>query len=95
MQRKTKKIREVLNVNKELIKHLRSITNLSQIELAERVGVHQSLISKIENGSTPLQPEMEQKILSVFGSKGIGGQEVALLHSMFDSRKMKPIKKVN
>lgn len=84
----------MLNVNKELIKHIRSITNLSQMELAERVGVHQSLISKVENGSTPLQPEMEQKILNVFGLEAIGGQEIALLNSVFVSRKMSPVKRV-
>ncbi|QGQ47252.1 helix-turn-helix domain-containing protein [Metabacillus sediminilitoris] len=80
-------------MNTELIRHLRSITNLSQADLAKRVGVHQTLISKIEAGVIELQPHTEQKILSVFGTEGISGQDIALLHSVFESRKMKTVKK--
>lgn len=80
-------------MNHEFIRNVRLITNLTQKQLAEKVGVHDSLISKIENGSTPLQPELKNKILSVFGAKGVGGQEIALLNTVFESRKLKPVKK--
>lgn len=79
-------------MNKDLIKHLRIITNLSQQVLSEKVGVHQSVISRIESGETPLKPELEQKILSVFGAEGVSGQDIALLHSVFETRKMKQVK---
>ncbi|WP_226619765.1 helix-turn-helix domain-containing protein [Cytobacillus firmus] len=80
-------------MNKDLIKHLRSITNLSQTELADRVGVHQTIISRVESGTIPLHPKTEQALLRVFGEEGIGGQDIVLLHSIFESRKMKQVKK--
>lgn len=76
-------------MNKELIKHLRSITNLSQAELAKRVGISQSIISRVENGTIPMQLQTEQKILQVFVSEGVSVQDIALLHTIFESRKMK------
>lgn len=81
-------------MNKELIKHLRSIAgNLSQRDLAEKVGCDQSLISRIESGVTPLQPQMQFKILQVFSDNGISTQDVILLQGIFQSRKYKQVKK--
>ncbi|MDM5249634.1 helix-turn-helix transcriptional regulator [Lysinibacillus sp. G4S2] len=71
-------------MNKELIKHLRSITNLSQEELAERVGKHQSLISKIELGTAELTPQTQKAILNVFAEEGVGGLEIAVLNSVIN-----------
>ncbi|KOS67119.1 hypothetical protein AEA09_14800 [Lysinibacillus contaminans] len=82
-------------INKELIKHLRSIANLSQDELAKRLGVHQTLVSKIEAGLVELQPRTEQKLMNVFKAEGITPKDIALLQSVFTNRNMKitPIKK--
>jgi transcriptional regulator with XRE-family HTH domain len=80
-------------MNKELIKHLRFITNLNQTELAERVGVHQTLISKVEAGAIELQPKTEDKLLQVFNDEGITPQDIALLSSVFESKKMKKVRK--
>ena len=78
-------------MNKELI-HLRSIWDLSQAELAERVGVHQTIISKIEKGVTPLQHHTEKKLMEVFSFE-VGMQNIVLLNSVFEDRKMKTVKK--
>lgn len=72
------------DLNKELIKHLRSITNLSQEKLAERVGVHQSLISKIEKNVVELTPQTQQAILKIFAEEGVGGLEIGILNSVIN-----------
>ncbi|MGD6815495.1 helix-turn-helix domain-containing protein [Metabacillus sp. 113a] len=80
-------------MDKDLVRHLRSITDLSQAELADRVGVHQTLISKIEKGETFIQSKTVKALLRVFGEEGISGQDIVLLHSIFVNRKMKQVKK--
>ncbi|PWW20223.1 helix-turn-helix protein [Cytobacillus oceanisediminis] len=78
-------------MNVELIKYLRSITDLSQSELASKVGVHQSLISKIEKGIVPAQPETEFKIMQVFSDAGISTQDIVLLQGVFNNRRIKGV----
>lgn len=76
-----------------MIKHLRLLCGLSQAELGTRASLHQTTVGKLESGVLTLTKATEQKLLFVFAVEGIGGQEIALLHSVFESRKMKPVKK--
>ncbi|WP_369355889.1 helix-turn-helix domain-containing protein [Lysinibacillus capsici] len=71
----------------ELLKHCRQLALLTQTELAEMVGVHQTLIGKYEAGLHEVNPEMERKLKEVFASKGIKENEIALLSEIFNSRK--------
>jgi transcriptional regulator with XRE-family HTH domain len=80
-------------MNRDLIKHLRFISNMNQTELAERVGVHQTLISKVEAGLIEMQPQTEAKLMQVFNDEGITPQDIALLSSVFESKKMKKVRK--
>lgn len=80
-------------MNNELLRHLRQIAEYTQEEMALKVGCDRSLISKIEANVIPLQPHTEQKILKALGDAGISGAEIALLHTVFASRKMKTVKK--
>ena len=76
-------------MNPELLKHVRLICGYPQTELASIINVHQSLIAKMEAGTIPIQPETERKMLLAFAEKGIGTKEIALLASVFESRKPK------
>jgi transcriptional regulator with XRE-family HTH domain len=76
-------------MNKELIKHLRFITNLNQAQLAARVGVHQTLISKAEAGLIELQSAIQDKLMKVFNDEGITPNDISLLSAVFESKKMK------
>ncbi|WP_368298540.1 helix-turn-helix domain-containing protein [Cytobacillus firmus] len=80
-------------MNNELIKYLRGLSNLSQKELAERIGVHQSLISKLENGTAEVTQRTQDKLLQVFNDAGITPQDILLLGQVFQNRKMKAVKK--
>jgi transcriptional regulator with XRE-family HTH domain len=66
-------------MNTEILKLIRVIAGFSQAELAEKIGVHQSLISKIEAGTATLQPALERKIKQVFHDAGISEFDIALL----------------
>jgi transcriptional regulator with XRE-family HTH domain len=66
-------------MNTEVLKLIRILAKFSQAELAEKIGVHQSLISKIEAGTATLQPETERKIKQVFHDAGISEFDIALL----------------
>ena len=76
-------------MQKALIRHLRCILGLSQQELSKRVGVHQSVISRIESGETTPKKETEEKLLKVFSDGGISMQDIVLLQGVFASRKAK------
>jgi DNA-binding XRE family transcriptional regulator len=80
-------------MDKGLIKHLRFISDMNQSQLAERVGVHQTLISKAEAGLIELKPKTETKLLQVFNDEGITPQDIALLSSVFESKKLKKVRK--
>ncbi len=72
-----------------LMKHCRQIAGITQKELAESIFVHDSLISKIEAGTVPIQPDTLKRMLKVFADKGITETEIALLETVFESRKLK------
>ncbi|MFS0637899.1 helix-turn-helix domain-containing protein [Mesobacillus foraminis] len=74
-------------MNKDLLKHVRQIAGFTQRELAGKVGVHHSLICKIEKGVIPVQPVTEQKIYKAFSEAGISEQEIASLYLFLEGRK--------
>lgn len=80
-------------MNSELFKHVRLIAGYSQTELAEIVGLTQSTIAKIEAGYAPIQSTTERKIREAFSDAGITETEIALLASVFESKKFKTVKK--
>jgi len=54
-----------------LYKELREKYNLSQKQLAEKLGVYQSAISKVERNETQPSFESLKKIYKVFGIKEV------------------------
>lgn len=66
-------------MNRELLKQLRKLAGLSQKQLAKKVGVHESLICKIESGAFQMQPALRQKIKSVLRSAGITEKDINFL----------------
>ncbi|MDF2039862.1 helix-turn-helix transcriptional regulator [Cytobacillus oceanisediminis] len=80
-------------MNNELLKHCRQLANLTQKELANRMGVHDSLISKLENGSAEVTTRTQDKLLQVFNDSGVTPNDIALLGQVFQNRKMKAVKK--
>jgi transcriptional regulator with XRE-family HTH domain len=80
-------------MNHELIKHLRMLSGLSQNELAEKLDVHQTLVSKIEAGERIIQPQTEEKLRQVFNEAGVSDADISLLKGLFESRKFKSVKK--
>lgn len=69
-------------MHKTLIKYCRLFAGLSQKELAEKLGVHHSLISKIESGTIPATKETETKLMNVFASEGIDIQVIYQINNM-------------
>lgn len=76
-------------LDKNLVRHLRQIAELTQKELADKLGVHDSLISKIESGVTLIQKPLEQKMMQVFSDSGISIENMILLSGIFQARKVK------
>lgn len=74
-------------MNGELLKSLRQLVGYSQRDLAEKLGVHDSLICKIESGTVPIQKRTEDKVYQVLDTEGIRGQEIALLQSVLIAAK--------
>lgn len=66
-------------MNPELLKQIRQLAGLSQKELAEKVSIHYSVISKIEAGSIQMKPALRQKIKSVLRSAGITEKDIKFL----------------
>jgi DNA-binding XRE family transcriptional regulator len=57
-------------MDKDFIKHIRHVLQLSQAGLAEVIDVDRSLISKVENGKSNLSAKLEQKIKEAFHAEG-------------------------
>lgn len=67
-----------------LLKYCRIFCELSQTELAERIGVTQSLVSKIESGVLPMQPDIERRLLKVFSEMGMDADNILQVKQMIN-----------
>ncbi len=76
-----------------MIKNLRNLVGWSQTDLAEKLDVHQTLVSKLEAGLVELRTETEERLYKVFDDAGIGFDDVMLLQSVFSASKLKAKKK--
>ncbi|ASV69067.1 helix-turn-helix domain-containing protein [Cytobacillus kochii] len=72
-------------MNRELLKQLRQLAGLSQKQLAKKVGVHESLISKIESGAFQMQPVLEHRIREVYYSCKITEKDIEFLTGRSDN----------
>ena len=54
-------------MNPKLFRTLRKINGLTQLELAERLNVSPSLITKIETGARKCAPKLSEKVVEEFG----------------------------
>jgi transcriptional regulator with XRE-family HTH domain len=80
-------------MNIETLKYCRQLAGYTQKELAEKVGITDSYISKIEAEKVPLPSEIEIKILQVLSDAGISRQDFILIQGIFQSRTLKTVKK--
>lgn len=62
-----------------ILRYARQLLNLSQQELAEAVGISQSMIAKIESGSVPMQEHTKQKILQMLDEEGFHTENLMIL----------------
>jgi transcriptional regulator with XRE-family HTH domain len=61
-----------------LLKKLRILAGFTQKQLGELLGVHHSLVSKIESGVTPIQSKYIQKLKNLYGKEMIREEIVKL-----------------
>jgi transcriptional regulator with XRE-family HTH domain len=80
-------------MNIETLKYCRQLVGYTQKELAEKVGITDSYISKIESGVVSLPSEIGIKILQALSDGGISQQDFILIQGIFQSRKLKTVKK--
>jgi transcriptional regulator with XRE-family HTH domain len=64
----------------KLIKTIRKVNGLNQYEMADRIGVSRSVLSKIEIDAYPISPKVKAKVTEEFGEqleliKQIGGEK--------------------
>ncbi|MBL8121177.1 helix-turn-helix transcriptional regulator [Candidatus Saccharibacteria bacterium] len=64
-----------------IVKQLRVARRMTGVELANRVGLSQSAISKIENGYKDTEQQLVEKILNILEAPLTIRQQVALLYS--------------
>ncbi|MCB5235894.1 helix-turn-helix domain-containing protein [Niallia circulans] len=71
----------------EVIKYFRQLMGISQSELAERVNISSSMISRYECNLVEINPETELKILQVFSDAGISSQDFIQVQMIFNKMK--------
>jgi DNA-binding XRE family transcriptional regulator len=70
----------------KLFKYCRLMAGLTQKELANAVGCDNTTICKIEKNATPLQPDMQQKVLKVFAEAGIDTDRISMIQTMINKK---------
>jgi DNA-binding XRE family transcriptional regulator len=51
-----------------ILRGFRGLEDMTQVDLAEKLGIHQALISEIENGKRPIPTTMAKKLAEIFGT---------------------------
>jgi len=69
-----------------LIKNMRLLTGFTQNEIGEKIGVHGSLISKIEKGTIQPTKETEVKLMNVFSEAGINIQIIYQINNLIKNK---------
>lgn len=72
-----------------LLKYCRTFLGLTQKDLSELIGVHDSLISKIESGTIPMQPDIERQLLEVFSAMGMDAETILKVKDTINELKKK------
>jgi len=70
----------------QLIKHIRVLIGLSQFELAERLGLSQTTITRIETGVLVPSMQLIEKIEKVFQAEGVTQYDILLLQILLQQR---------
>lgn len=70
-------------MNKTVFKLLRIFSNLTQHELGEKLGVHQSMIARYENGTHRISNKTENKIKEIALSSGVYQKDINVLEKLF------------
>lgn len=69
-------------MNKELLKTCRAVTGLTQMQLAEAIGVKQAIISKYEAGIVPISATTKRKVIQALADKGLSQESIYLLSGL-------------
>ena len=75
----------------ESVKFIRLLTDLTQNELAEKLRVDRSLISRIEAGERTITPALVRQLNEVFYLKGWSESDLSLIYEVIKSRKLKHV----
>lgn len=74
-------------IKPESLKLLRILAcDMTQKELADRLGVTQGLISKVENGTVPMSQEIKQRVKAIFVSAGISEEHANQLTALIQEK---------
>ena len=71
----------------EVMKYVRQLIGMNQNELAERVNISTSSISRYEGNLVQIKPETELKILQVFADAGISTLDYIQIQMIFNKMK--------
>jgi len=75
----------------ESVKFIRLLTELTQNELAEKLRVDRSLISKIEAGERNITPTLVRELKEIFYLKGWSESDLFLIYEVIKNRKLKHV----
>lgn len=69
-----------------LIRYCRQLANMTQKQLAMRLNVHDSLVSKWESGVVPTTNDTEEKLMKVFIESGIDAEVIYQVNSIISKQ---------
>ena len=75
----------------ESVKFIRLLTDLTQNELAEKLKVDRSLISRIEGGKRTITPTLVRQLKEIFHLKGWSESDLFLIYEVIKIRKLKHV----
>jgi len=75
----------------ESVKFIRLLTDLTQSELAEKLRVDRSLISRIEAGERTITPTLVRQLKEILYLKGWSESDLFLIYEVIKIRKLKHV----